>query len=126
MKQTSGLDSKRRAAGERNDEGPNKGQGVTVGLIDESEVPTVARAGKKSVLLETPEWKQACELLNKGLPDKKVLQIPLSAETLKTGKTPKHAAIGFKRQLMNHAKRMNWRVDISLKGESLFVKNKKK
>jgi hypothetical protein len=124
MKQQSGLDSKRRAAGEREEEGSTKTP--TVGLIDESEIPTVARVGKRSVLLDTPEWKQACELLNKGLPEKKVLQIPLSADTLKTGKTSKHSAIGFKRQLMNHAKRMNWKVDISLKGESLFVKNAKK
>jgi hypothetical protein len=125
MKQASGLDSKRRAAGER-DDNESSTKTPTVGLIDESELPTVARIGKRSVVLDTPEWNQACEHLNKGLPDKKVLQIPLSAETLRTGKTSKHSAIGFKRQLVNHAKRMNWKVDISLKGESLFVKNKKK
>jgi len=70
MKQQPGLDSKRRAAGESDDdEGSTKPP--TVGLIDESEVPTVAGIGKRSALLDTSEWKQACEHLNKGLPDKR-------------------------------------------------------
>lgn len=120
---TGTTDFKSRAAGERNEEnGTSKTQSV-VGLIDESEVPTLARAGKRSALLDTAEWKQACELLNKGLPDKKVLRIPLSAETLKIGKSAKGTAIAFKRHLMTHCKRMSWKYDISLKGESLFVKN---
>lgn len=129
MKQATGIDNKRRAAGEREEEssGSSKGQPVTVGLIDESEVPAVARVGgKRSALLDTTEWRQACELLNKGLPEKKVLRIPLSAETLKLGKTTKGTAIAFKRHLMTHAKRMSWKVDISLKGEELFVKNEVK
>lgn len=127
MKTGTQLDAKRRAAGERDEEGSGKSQTVKVGLIDESEVPAVARVGgKRSALLDTQEWRQACEILNKGLPEKKVLRIPLSAETLKLGKTTKGTAIAFKRHLMTHAKRMSWKLDISLKGEELFVKNEVK
>jgi len=115
------LDSKRRAAGERDDEGSAKSPAVR--LISEDEVPSVTRAGKRSALLDSPEWRQATELLNKGIPDKKVVCIPLSAETLKTGKSAKGTAIAFKRHLMTHCKRMNWKFAISLKGEELYVKN---
>lgn len=120
------IDSKRRAAGEREEDKSTAGP-LTVGLIAEEDVPTVARAtGKRSALLDSPEWRQANELLAKGLPDRKVLQIPLSAETLASGKTPKHSAIAFKRHLMNHFKRMNWKFGVSLKGETLFVNNETK
>ena len=115
------LDGKSRAAGEREENGGSKAA-VVVGLIDESEVPVMSRAGKKSVLRDTREWRDACTILNKGLPEKKVLRIPLSAETLKLGKNPKATAIGFKRHLVLHCKAQGWKYAISLKGEALYVK----
>lgn len=124
MKTGTQVDAKRRAAGEKDEnyDPPTK----LVSLIDQTEVPTVTRGGKRSPMLETAEWKAACEHLNKGLPDKKVLAIPLSAETLKMQKTPKHSAIGFKRHLVLHAKRMNWNYTFALKGETIYASAKKK
>lgn len=124
MKTGTQIDAKRRAAGEREEE--NGGTNLTVGLINEDEIPTVVRAGKRSALLETQEWKAACELLNKGLPAGKVLRIPLSAETLKLAKSPTHTRIAFKRHLVNHAKRMKWAFDFSLKGDTIFASSSKK
>jgi hypothetical protein len=118
------IDSKRRAAGERDDEGAPKQQ--TVRLISEDDVPAVTRTGKRSALLESPEWRQATELMGKGIPEKKVVVVPLGEQTLKLAKTPKHSAIAFKRHLMTHVKRMAWKFNISLKGTELYVKNEVK
>jgi hypothetical protein len=115
------LDGKSRAAGEREENGGSKAA-VVVGLIDESEIPATTRAGKESALTQTVEFRGACEILMKGIPEKKALRIPLSEDTLKLGKNPKGTAIGFKRHLVAHAKKMSWKVNVSLKGTELFVK----
>lgn len=54
-------DFKSRAAGERDEENATSKTTTqnAVGLIDESEVPTVSRMGKRSALLDTAEWRAA-------------------------------------------------------------------